>query len=474
MPKLRVCVVGAGLAGTMCASLLDTLDIFEIDLYEKRPDPATEVEEDGTAQDAFGRSTSATKRSINLALSFRGQCALRELGLYDEAMQDTVPMPGRVIHTDKDGGTTYQAYGKPGQAIHSVSRQGLNNLLLKQARQSKNVRVHFSCAVKKLDTKAGKVDFTDGTSKEFDLIIGADGAYSMTRDLMLRENRTSFSRDYIAHGYKELCIPAVGGDYALENPHGLHIWPRGHHMLIALPNADKSFTATLFAPYRGANGFDAVDADNADEIKTYFAANFPEMLTLMPNLVDDYKTNPVGSLVTIRVNPWHVGTHTKTVLIGDAAHAVVPFFGQGMNAAFEDGLQLFEHIRDATISLGANSTFTKDKLSKVVEAFATARKPAADGLADLCVEHYHDMASNTASTLYLIQKKLEAVLHDLVPSHFTPLYTMVAFTRTPYHEAISRAERQDFYTSMAVWAAVGATAVLGGMGLWNSRVAGRW
>jgi len=471
--KIRVCICGAGLAGTMVASLIATLgDLFEIHVFEKRSDPTEQEEEKLDALDAFGRSTSATKRSINLALSHRGQSALTELGLLEEAMKDTVPMPGRVIHTDKNGTTTYQAYGKPHEAIHSVGRATLNNLLLNKAKNSSNVKLYFKRTIKKMDTKSGKVIFTSTENEkdiemQFDLLIGADGAYSMTRDLMLRQNRTNFSRNYIAHGYKELCIPpSKDGDYALNQPNGLHIWPRGNFMLIALPNADKSFTATLFAPYEGADGFDSVDPNSDDDIQGYFARHFPEMLTLMPDLIKDYRDNPVGSLVTIRVNPWHVGNSkgSKAVLIGDAAHAVVPFYGQGMNAAFEDGLMLYEMLK-ASINTGGSGI--REKVLNTVEAFATLRRPSADGLADLALEHYADMAANTASSFYLLQKRLEAVLHDWLPTYFVPIYTMVSFTRTPYHEAIKRAEVQDIYTSWTLSIIGGGLAAATGLGLYK-------
>jgi len=459
----EVCVVGAGLAGTMIAALLAKAG-FIVSVYEKRPDPRADVEGDpviSSSSSAFGSSTSATKRSINLALSHRGMCALKEVGLLDSIMQHAIRMPCRVIHNQKNGNgnVVKQAYGKKDEAIWSVGRQTINMMLLELLESDafrNQVTVSFNHGLVKADSD-GNCTFSNTStplspsliSRKFSLVIGADGAYSSLRDTMLKQGRLNFSRSYVAHGYKELTIPpTLHGDYALADFEGLHIWPRGEMMLIALPNPDKSFTVTLFAPYHGKDGFDAIDPNDDFRIKEYFQHHFPDVVDLMPNLTTDYRNNPVGALVTVRVKPWNLG---KLVLLGDAAHAVVPFYGQGMNAAFEDGLIFYEMIQKRMLPLlGTTGGNNKIDFISLCEEFSKNRQPSTDGLADLCIEHYHDMASSTSSILYLLGKRLEATLEYALPSVFTSLYRLVAFTRTPYHEAMMRADKQQMQINAVV------------------------
>lgn len=469
----KICIIGAGLAGSLAGLLLSKLG-FEVHIYEKRPDPRTDESEGLNSE--FGASTSATKRSINLALSYRGIKGLTAAGLLDQAMETAIAMPKRVIHF-VNSNTVFQAYGKADESLWSVGRQNLNEILLDEMKRGSHaVSLHFGHTLQSLD-KAGNCVFIDSksniTNKSFDLVIGADGAYSAVRDNIMKQSRMSFSRQYIPHGYKELTIPAITVqrdnktvlDYALENHEGLHIWPRGEFMLIALPNPEKSFTATLFAPYHGSDGFDSIDPNNADDVTAYFQKYFPDVVPLMPSLIEDYRSNPVGSLVTIQANPWNYG---RTVLIGDAAHAVVPFYGQGMNAAFEDGWILYDIVRKAMSD--SNTTAANVDLVKCGAVFAEQRRPAADGLSALCLEHYHDMASNTASLLYLLQKKVESAILTVFPHAFKPLYSMVAFSDIPYHQAVEIVEQRDrlIRTSLVVgFTTVGAIGLAFGLKTWR-------
>lgn len=440
----HICIVGAGLAGAMVGCLLDKLG-FQVSIYEKREDPRKSITSPDVSNEEFGRSISSIKRSINLAISHRGFSALKEIGLYDIVMEHVIRMPCRVIH-NIDKSITKQAYGKEDEAIWSIGRQYLNFLLLDHLSKKAHNSFHFEYTLISV-SKTGLCTFDcpkGEINQKFDLVIGADGAYSAVRECILKQGRINFSRTYIKHGYKELSIPPkilkndnddnYTYEYALDNPNGLHIWPRGEFMLIALPNPDKSFTATLFAPYNGKDGFDSITTKE-DDVKNYFNRYFPDVVPLMPDLTADYIANPVGSLVTIRVDPWYNG---RTLLIGDAAHAVVPFYGQGMNAAMEDSLILYELIKDKFFDESQDVT-----LQDIISEFSNLRIPAANGLADLCVEHYNDMASHTSSSFYLIQKKIEAFVFELFPSYFIPLYTMIAFTRTPYHLAIKKSEEQN-------------------------------
>lgn len=456
-PPIKICVIGAGLAGSMVASLLGRLNNIEISIFEKREDFTSDNEKIESAQ-CFGTTLSALKRSINLALSYRGICALEEIGILDEIMKNAIEMPCRIIH-QVTGEVVKQAYGKPGEAIWSVGRQTLNLKLLNILKSMGNVRMYFNYAL--IDArKDGKCSFrrldVSVHEETYDLIIGADGAYSTCRECQLRQGRINFSREYISHGYKELTIPPFyteknGLEYALADHHGLHIWPRGDFMLIALPNPDKSFTATLFAPYSGPDGFDSVNASDADEVTAYFKRHFPDVLPLMTTIDDDFKDNPIGSLVTVKVKPWNLG---RIVLIGDAAHAVVPFYGQGMNAAFEDGHILYSMIKQEMEKNRGPLDFPQ-----LAANFSSTRQPATDVLSQLCVEHYEDMASSTSSTCYLLKKKAEAKIFSLLSKHyFTPLYSMIAFSTTPYDKALIKSKKQDQAIERIFW---GSLAVIG-------------
>ena len=440
--------VGAGLAGTMTAVLLGKLG-YKVTVFERRADFGSDNLQ---LHSEFGAATSAVKRSINLALSYRGIAALTEAGLLDDAMRDAIRMPGRIIHS-RTGNVVKQAYGKPDEAIWSVGRQTLNTLLLQKAVKSgPNVEFRFGYQLVSADARTGACVFqhisTGKTeSVTFDLVVGADGAFSAARDQMLRQGRINFSRAYVAHGYKELTIPPVKAEdgsltYALKDYQGLHIWPRGQFMLIALPNPDKSFTATLFAPWKGPDGFDSIDSSDPDAILSHFKRHFPDVLPMMPDLVNDFRQNPVGSLQTLRLDPWN---HGRILIIGDAAHAIVPFYGQGMNAAFQDALMFYNILKQklAEDGVGTGTAKPADLLLDAAAEFSRIRQPSTNALADLSLEHYNDMASNTSSSLYLIQKKVEAGLHWLFPSLFLPIYSMVAFSDMPLHEAVARAQRQD-------------------------------
>lgn len=474
----EVCVVGAGLAGTMIAALLAKAG-FQVCIYEKRQDPRSEldtvpsnVSHPSSASppsslpssstianpiesksSVFGASTSATKRSINLALSHRGMCALKEVGLLDTIMQYAIKMPCRIIHNKYTNEVIKQPYGRGDEAIWSVGRQTINMTLLELLESPTfrgQVKIFFNHSLISADKDGSCVFSTIANSssaykfsRKFQLVIGADGAYSSLRDVMCKQSRLNYSRSYVAHGYKELTIPPNSqGNYALTDVEGLHIWPRGDKMLIALPNPDKSFTATLFAPYKGKDGFDSIDPNNEESILEYFRLHFPDIINLMPQLTSDYRNNPVGALVTVRVKPWNLG---RLVLLGDAAHAVVPFYGQGMNAAFEDALIFYELLKKEMETAAPSSANNRIDFATLCERFSHLRQPSTDGLAELCIEHYHDMASHTSSFIYLLGKRVESALESIFPSIFTSLYRLVAFSRTPYHEAIIRVNQQRRY-----------------------------
>ena len=449
----RVSVIGAGLSGTLTAALL--LDQgFHVYMFEKREDIPTDHE---NINSEFGHATSSTKRSINLALSHRGIVALERLGLVSSVMKYAIPMPQRVIHS-VDGSINLQPYGRPGQALFSVSRNGLNESIKNYLRQSdKPIEMFFGYSLLNVD-KDGKCTFVlpDGSefNDQYDMVIGADGAGSVVRECLLKQGRIDFMRKFVTHGYKELTIPPVidpvthAPRFAMEPSNGLHIWPRGEFMLIALPNPDYTYTATLFAPWEGKYGFDQIDLKDTVAIRTYLETYFPDAVKLMPNCVEDFQRNPVGSLGTLKVNPWNFG---RVCLIGDAAHAVVPFFGQGMNAAFQDGCMLTDII---SREIKKSSVQAVD-LDKCLAEFSEVRHPATNALSDFCLEHYHDMAKNTSSASYLFYKKIESLIYYMFPNSFLPFYSMVAFTTMPYHEAVARAERQDKWISRFFLGTVG-------------------
>jgi kynurenine 3-monooxygenase len=429
-------IVGTGLAGTLLACALAKAE-RRVDLYDRRPDPRLTGPQGG--------------RSINLALSVRGLHALDEIGLKDRVVQSSVLMRGRMIHP-VNGPLVFQPYGKDDtEALHSVSRAGLNKLLVEVAGQMPGVRMFFDHRCTAYEVKDGSLDFEVGTNTtriQSECVIGADGAYSAVRSSLQKLERFDFSQDYLTHGYKELSIPpAPDGGWRMDK-HALHIWPRGDYMMIALPNADGSFTCTLFWPYDGPHGFARLTTER--EVVSYFGEQFPDAVPLIPDLGPTYLQNPVGSLVTVRCRPWHVGG--RVALIGDASHAVVPFLGQGMNAAFEDCSVLVE-------CLNKNG----GKAEVAFAEYESRRKPNADVLADLCLENFIEMRDKVGSPLFVMKKKLDVLLHKLAPQAYLPLYTMIEFTRIPYADALARARRQS---SIVIFAATCLFALASALVLW--------
>jgi kynurenine 3-monooxygenase len=416
VPKFTL--IGSGLAGGMMAAFLGRRG-HEVELYERRADPH--------AGNLVGG------RSINLALSTRGIHALEQLGIADEVMRHAIPMRGRMIH-EKTGELHFAPYDRdPNKCINSIGRGALNNATIEAAQRHANVRVQFNHRCTGVDLEAPSAQLLNTETNETvttrgDAIIGVDGAFSAVRRAMQRLDRFEYSQTYLAHGYKELTIPpAADGSWRMEK-HALHIWPRKSFMMIALPNPDGSFTCTLFWEFEGPRSFATTRTD--EEVRRFFEEEFPDAVPLMPTLLEEFRENPTGSLVTIRCAPWHHGG--KVALVGDAAHAVVPFYGQGMNAAFEDCVVLDECLAE----------FPDDRAHAFAEYFQR-RKENADALADLAVHNFIEMRDKTASKRFRAKKKLDHFLEGALPGTYLPLYTMVSFTRIPYAEAAKRAERQD-------------------------------
>ena len=414
----RILIVGAGLAGSLLSIYLAKKG-FRVEVYEWRPDMRKEKISAG--------------RSINLALSTRGIHALKEVELDNEILKKIIPMKGRMIHSI-NGKTTFQPYGKEDwEVINSVSRGHLNMVLMDAAEETGNVQLFFRQKCTGMNFKTGEVYFTDvQTSKKYrkkpQTIIATDGANSAIRMSMLKSGRFNFSQSYLEHGYKELAIPPEeNGKFRIEK-NALHIWPRKSFMMIALPNLDASFTCTLFLPFEGENSF--AKLNNKSVLKDFYKKQFPDVISLMPDLEKDFFKNPTGNLVTIKSFPWHV--EGKVLLLGDSAHAVVPFYGQGMNCAFEDCTYLNECID----SQG-------NDWEKVFAEFEKMRKVDADAIADLALENFIEMRDSVADPKFLMKKKVEILLEEQFPGKFKSKYGMVTFSRIPYSNAMEKGRIQD-------------------------------
>src|SRR5438477_3802052 len=422
-------LIGSGLAGGLLAAYLGRRG-YEVELYERRSDPR--------------EGNIVGGRSINLALSTRGICALERLGIADEVLRHAIPMPGRMIH-GKSGDLHFSPYDRdPSKFINSIGRAALNTTVIEAAQRYSNVRVHFNHRCTEVDIDQALAHLATSSveaaavpaaapqktiSAHGDAVIGVDGAFSAVRQSM-QKRITGFAcnESYLAHGYKELTIPpASDGSWQMEK-NALHLWPRKSIKMIALPNPYGSFTCTLFWEFEGPRSFATTTTE--DEIRRFFEEEFPDAVPLMPSLLEDFKTNPTGSLVTVRCAPWFF--KDKVALVGDAAHAVVPFYGQGMNAAFEDCVVLDECLAE----------FPQDRHRAFAEYFSR-RKENADALADLAFENFIEMRDKTASRAFRAKKKLDHFLEAALSGVYLPLYTMVTFTRIPYAKAARRAQLQD-------------------------------
>jgi kynurenine 3-monooxygenase len=432
----RVAIVGAGLSGCLLATLLAQRGLI-IDLYERRLDPRVTGEERG--------------RSINLAISARGLDALARIGLAEHALSDALPMRGRTLHPRR-GELGFQPYSADGRrAINSISRSGLNAALLNRAEAESGVTVHFGHRMTDLDAESGTLTVLgpDGEHRvQADLVVGCDGAYSAVRRAVQFTEGFDFSQTFLPHGYKELHIPARDGDFALD-PQSLHIWPRGSSMMIALPNVDRSFTCTLFWPKEGPDSFAALST--ADAILDYFTATYPDAVPLMPTLADDFRHNPVGSLVTVRCAPWVRG---RAVLLGDAAHAILPFFGQGANCAFEDCVVLDEQLADPGLDL-----------PEALSRYQQLRSPNTDAIAEMAQENFVEMSDRVNSRLFQWQNNARHMLERRLPGRYVSRYELVSFTTLPYAEIGGRVRRQDRAVVGVAGAAVALIGAAGALGL---------
>lgn len=411
----KISIAGAGLVGSLLGVYLARRG-YQVNIFERRPD--------------FRKSGTYGGRSINLALSNRGLRALREVGLEEAMRSKAIPMHGRQVHP-LNGPAGFFPYGKEGEYINSISRSGLNEVLMDAAEQH-GVKIHFEARMNHVSISQTGFTWTDRDGNSFsesaDLLIGADGAFSAVRQAMQASDRFDFSQSYIEHGYKELTIPpAADGSFQLDK-NVLHIWPRESFMLIALPNPDGSFTCTLFFPFEGPVSFEKLNSDEA--VKDFFKSVFPDVFDLIPDLLKDFRENPSSSLVTMRCFPW---IKNKTMLIGDAAHAIVPFYGQGMNAGFED-CRVLNELLDAC----------KDDWSAVLPEYQRLRKPAGDSIAQLALNNFIEMRDLVADPDFILQKKIEGKLHAMFPDRWIPLYSMVTFRDDiSYATALETGKRQQ-------------------------------
>ena len=412
-----ILLVGAGLNGPLLALELVKRG-FRVEIYERRPD--------------MRRVHMSAGRSINLALSTRGIHALTAAGLWNQMQNIIIPMKGRMMHSPQ-GELTFQPYGKnESEVIYSISRAELNIALMNVAERV-GVKIYFQRRCLGVNPQTGEVRFRDeatsaDNSEEYDIIIGCDGSASAIRNSLLRMPRFNFSQQYLDYGYKELTIPASSsGQHVLEK-NALHIWPRGDYMLIALPNIDETFACILFLPFEGLDSFERLTTPDA--VSGFFRARFPDAVPLMPHLADNFFANPTGAMVTIKCSPWHADA--RALLLGDAAHAIVPFFGQGINCGFEDCTVLLELIdRHGADWKGVFSEFER------------ARKSNTDAIADLAVENFVEMRDRVADPQFLLRKKIELALESRYPRFFVPKYAMVTFHRVPYSTALKRGQVQD-------------------------------
>ncbi len=421
-PSQHILIIGAGL----CGSLLGLRMVqrgYKVSIVERRPDPRKVHQDAG--------------RSINLAFSDRGMKGIRLVGLEEEVRKLCIPMNGRMIH-DRQGDTFFSPYsGRADEYINSISRSDLNIMLLDAADRFEDLTIYFNLSCKNVDLENATATFkeyTTGNLHSFsgDIILGTDGAGSVLRKSMYLSKQFlfSFSQEYLGHGYKELSIPATeNGGYRTEK-NALHIWPRGRDMIIALPNLDGSFTVTLFLDYKDApDSFASLTTPEA--IKEYFTRQFPDAVALMPNLIQEFQENPTGPLGTIKCSPWH--SYGKTCLLGDAAHAIVPFYGQGMNASFEDVVVFDEALNE--FEGDWNAVFT---------GYEKARKKDTDAIADLAVDNFYEMKEHTANPLFQEKRKLETAFEKEFPEDYYSKYSLVTFNEhIGYREAMLRGRAQD-------------------------------
>ncbi len=418
----KILIIGAGLCGSLLALRLAQRG-FKVAVYESRPDlRITDI---------------SAGRSINLALSDRGFKALRLAGVEEQAKAICIPMYGRLMH-DREGNTFASNYsGRNGEYINSISRGDLNGILLTEAEKHENVTIHFNSKCVSVDIENTKATFENYNTKvEFsvnaDVIFGTDGAGSILRKSYYLERKFlfSYSQNYLSHGYKELEIPADKyGKHQISKDH-LHIWPRGDYMLIALPNMDGSFTVTLFLSYdEGEYNFNNLTSE--EKITAFFENEFPDALALIPSIKDEFLNNPVGALGTVKCSPWSY--QNKTILMGDAAHAIVPFYGQGMNASFED-VTVFDEILNQDL----------DNWETVFKAYEKARKQDTDAIADLAIDNFHEMKNHVANPLFKQKRKIEMDLEKNFPTEYFSKYSMVTFNEDiSYDEAMKKGRAQD-------------------------------
>ena len=417
--KKSVTIVGAGLVGSLLSIYLSKRG-YKVNVFERRADMRLE--------------TMSAGRSINLALSDRGWRGLEGVGIAEDIKKISIPMYGRFIH-HKDGTNAYQPYGKDNQAIYSVSRADINMKLMDLAEQQENVNIQFNKKCTLINRKDLAITFEDNLTKEIsntsaDLLFGADGAFASSRlSIQLQSDRFEYNQHYIDCGYKELIIPAgINGEFLLDK-NALHIWPRGSFMMIALPNPDGNFTCTLFLPFEGEKSFSNLKTDK--QVEDFFKSEFSDAFTLMPTLISDFKTNATASLVTVKCFPWVFDN--KIGLIGDAAHAIVPFYGQGMNCGFEDCVVLNELIEKHN-----------DDWDIIFPEYEQLRKPDGDAIADLAIANFVEMRDKTADPKFILQKKIEAKFSQHYPDKWIPLYSMVTYSpHIRYSTALKEGQKQQ-------------------------------
>ncbi|KAI9030384.1 hypothetical protein DFJ74DRAFT_602867 [Hyaloraphidium curvatum] len=435
-----VAVVGGGPVGALAAVYMARRG-WRVDVYEGRKDPRTDAEQAG--------------RSINLALSTRGIEAMRRAGVVDEVLSWVVPMKGRMIHAP-DGSAVSQPYAVTGECINSVGRKRLNEHLLTCAEALSGLKLHFEHTLADLDLETNRMHFkTPGgdVNATADLVIGADGAFSRVRRVLMRKTHMKFSQEYIDHGYVELSMPpAADGGFRLD-PNHLHIWPKHTFMMIALPNPDHTFTCTLFMPWSQFN-----QIHTPKDLTDFFDANFPDAVPNMPTLVEDYFRNPKGALVMAKCTPFHY--RDRCLVLGDAAHAMVPFYGQGMNCGMED-VDVLDSILDFILPPGMPKGARPDHgaMEAAFEQYTRTRYPDVTTMMDLALYNYHEMRHDVTDWRYLLRKKIENALHLLFPTRIIPLYTMVSFSQIPYSEVMRRWQRQTLLLEAGAAAAAGIAAL---------------